>query len=131
MAWKLTEGVRQDARGRLYRTLVNSRGKQDIRYVEHPSAETPAGYTVPVPAEPARKRSTLKLSTQEQKKRLAVLEFRTKGSVARSTFSSARELYSQMPALLPLFRSPDQGKTWVPVEDTISDYHNIWHTEVE
>jgi hypothetical protein len=51
MSWEiLKSGVRQDHRGRLYRTAINSRGQQDIIYVQ-PDPNAEPARTIPVPQE--------------------------------------------------------------------------------
>lgn len=55
MAWEPdNSGIKQDHRGRFFRTLYNSRGKQDIQYVQ-PTTDAPRAETIPIPPEPTPK----------------------------------------------------------------------------
>lgn len=103
MAWviNLQSGVQQDARGRHFRIATNSRGKQDIVYVEHPTNAERARM-IPVPPEPVYFRKEKFVTTDDGTgkkrnvvhlpKRKCVCEFRYRNSqdmskIERDSFS--------------------------------------------
>ena len=72
---KISQDVRQDAKGRLYRVeyYVNSGRIRQFIYVEPPSASTPMGYTIPQPvAKRAATQSSAKRETITLKRKSIV-----------------------------------------------------------
>lgn len=141
MPWiiNLKQGIQQDCKGRHFRTATNSRGRQDIIYVEHPTNAEKARM-IPVPPEPVyipkekfvttdsgdgKKRNVIHLP-----KRKAVVQFRDKETQAvdKVEFDSSKEMLD--------FVDEHRAVT-DPLDDTILvheadwDWHGCYHIEVE
>jgi len=132
MSWTLLPGVRQDHRGRNYQVLINSRGKEDVVYVQHDS-NAPAGYTIPVP-EPV-KRTVLRkpVATGPATKHLMVVEYRKVGqkAIAKLEFDNSDGEHFIHQEVRCLLRSPDCGSSWLPATGNITDYHVAYHLDEE
>src|SRR5688572_3214368 len=139
MSWTRIPGIRQDHRGRYYRILVNSRGKQDLEYIDR-VWDAPKAYTIPVPPEPKPvirlkprmvrdKDGTLREFKPFQPRRFHYLEFRiAKPQMIRGLTTMDRaEFEGALASIRPLMQSPDCGKTWQPVESLYSDWHVAYH----
>lgn len=142
MPWTIdyNSGVRQDHRGRKYRILLNSRGRQDIQYIEETNA--PAGYTIPTP-EPKppyqRKMITTGLNGERhpvvfKPRRLHVIEarwHRVSKDVSKAVAPNGELAEMQEALWQHLFISPDCGHTWKPIGGLSNDYHVQYHIDEE
>lgn len=63
--------------------------------------------------------------------RLHVVEYRGNGKMGKAPFYSRQFFQDTLDDLRPLMRSPDFGKTWVPVESVIFDWHVCYHRDEE
>lgn len=137
MAWEEKPGVRQDAYGRHYKVLVNSRGRQDIQYVQKDTG-APVGYTVPEPKYevPVRKPKiittgvTVKRPVIHRPKRLHVVELRKPGSAEKiKEVSPNREngLAAYIDSCILRFT----GKEWVALFPPVVDWHVQYHIDEE
>jgi len=107
MAWTLIPGVKQDHRGRFFQIAVNSRGRQDLVYVQ-PSPDTPLARTIPVREPPAPKEKPLVTTGVDTKRpvihrpvRKCVCEFRYKtgqsiNTVKRDIFANFEHALSNL-----------------------------------
>ena len=143
MAWELKPGVQQDARGRLYRVAVNSRGRQDKIYYQETGAER--ARMIPVPIEQPKQRKVLKVKDNGNAKRRMRVEFRVKGQtevrVLEDTKEVAEAFVTQHRAVCALRQNEETG-AMEPVVDFFGnpmrylhlgswDWFNLLHVDVE
>ena len=96
---------------------------------------------IPVPVEvkpePKRKVSTTgiveKMPVRHIPKRLMVVHYRKNGekAVAKMQFSNTDGAHFVAQEVRNLMRSPDCGRTWVPVGKQICDHYVQWHIDEE
>lgn len=144
MSWTHIPGIRQDHRGRYYELYVNSRGKQDIRFIER-QWDAPAARMIPLPPEPKPKlklKGPMRVRGADgqlrefkpfQPKRLHVIEYRIAGpQILRKMIRDNRPDFEEViEHIKPLSISPDCGKTWQPIERLYSDWHVAYHLDEE
>lgn len=121
----LMPGVRQLANGKMYQNARYPSGKVvAVPYTPDPSAE-PARM-IPVPPPQLPKRRTLSVKTDAEKRRLMDVTFRRTGENKAEKLSYDQpnngEAFLNL-VLRPLSRSPDQGKTWIPLEHGFDHYY--------
>ena len=132
--WHL--GVKTDARGRKFRILANSFGRQDIQYIQ--DSDAPAGYSIPIPEErkPVIKLKGKPIDTSTGKpvvhipRRKHVVLFRRRGE-KEIIREEAPNGSNGLAALIDSNLCRYDGKEWFPLFPSLDDHHVQWHEDEE
>lgn len=132
-------GVRTDHRGKKFRTASYPNGKViNVPYEEDPNAEV--AQTIPVRDEETARREKPLITTGvngERRdvvhlpKRLAVIHCRYKSRVETAKIEDLKMFEQLLIAMKPMMRSPDCGKSWIPIEPVLYDWHSCYHIDKE
>lgn len=129
--YRLSEGVQQDHKGRLYRQAFFPSGKfAGIIWVKNPTAETERAVTIPV-IEEVKRRPILRAKSGVASNHKAVVEWRYTGESMVKTMevdspAEAQQLVDE--DFRPLMRF--DGKEWHVVGNGLADYYVQYHHEV-
>lgn len=132
----LLPGVRSDHLGRKYQYGQYPSGKRIIVPVQE-QRDAPPARMIPVPAEP-KPRINGKVVTTDSgdgrkvpvlPPRLHCIEARTQGQITKAEMEDRIVFEQVLIAIKPMMRSPDCGKTWIPVEPVTYDWHVCYHKD--
>jgi hypothetical protein len=148
MTWSIDykSGVRQDHKGRRYRIATNSRGKQDLVYVQENGA--PPARTIPVADPQPRVRAPATVTTGFgsevrrpvvfKPKRRHVIEARLRNPSYGLVQDRERNRHEGVfcwlgdaSELHDLLRSSDLGETWERITPATFDHHKQYHIDEE
>jgi len=129
--------VRQDHRGRLYRVvyfdnkITGQRTSVNLPYA--PSPDAPVARTIPVAEEPKPKLRRRQAKTGPDARRLMVIHYRRQGDKKTSELIQPNKEGQRMvdEGIRSFLRSPDCGKTWVPVFGNEYDHFFQYHIDEE